>query len=412
MLVKIMTTPLDLELIIGERQHILKGFNQSGQQIIGYIYPHLPLELIFAHDLAPVLLWANPQVPGAYEASLQTFCCAYSRNLFSQRMKNQFADIAAFIFPGGTCDSLQNLGDIWRARFPDDVILRLTYPVGRGEAAIEYLAREFEQLSNSLKITLGTKFSLKKYEEAVALVAEFRVAAQFITVARLLQPTVLSYLEYSKLIRQFLTAPGSQSLNQIEQMAKIAQEALRTTQRGPIAEALRYGLLNQQLRDVPFSYDKNGPRILSMGGMIDPEVFALLFENAKTDTAAENAEIVLDLLSFSFKSVFTQSPSLQGDPYKELAKALLSTPTEPTQEGLSHRLAFLDQLLGNLRIDGIILAEQSFCDPDQFETPAIIELAAKTKIPIVRLPLDPEFSDRSRIEGKLQSFLETLCEKV
>jgi benzoyl-CoA reductase/2-hydroxyglutaryl-CoA dehydratase subunit BcrC/BadD/HgdB len=142
--------------------------------------------------------------------------------------------------------------------------------------------------------------------------------------------------------------------------------------------------------------------------MIDPESIGLLFENAKSGTDAENAEIVLDLLSFSYRIVFTQSPSFHGNPYQELAKALIKAPTEPTQEGLPQRLAFIEAALKHLQVDGVVIAEQSFCDPDQFEVPAILAITEKEKIPIVRLPLDPEFSDRARLEGRLQSFLETI----
>ena len=40
--------------------------------------------------------------------------------------------------------------------------------------------------------------------------------------------------------------------------------------------------------------------------------------------------------------------------------------------------------------------------------PELQKLAEKAKIPAVRLPLDPEFSDQARLEGRIQSFLETL----
>ena len=179
-----MSTPLNYNQLVASRQQLLKAFVDNDNSVIGYIYPHAPLELFLAHQLTPVLLWADPQVTGAYEASLQTFCCAYSRNLFSQRAKGRLPHLAALVFPGGTCDSLQNLGDVWKARFPDDTVLRITYPVARDEAAATFLARELQNFSFHLEGELGHKFSLEKFEEAIALIAEFRAAAQFITAAR------------------------------------------------------------------------------------------------------------------------------------------------------------------------------------------------------------------------------------
>jgi benzoyl-CoA reductase/2-hydroxyglutaryl-CoA dehydratase subunit BcrC/BadD/HgdB len=91
-----------------------------------------------------------------------------------------------------------------------------------------------------------------------------------------------------------------------------------------------------------------------------------------------------------------------------MAQSILTAPAEPTQEGLNARLAFLEQVFTKLNIGGLILCEQSFCDPDQFEVPDTLKLAEKKKVLSVRVPLDPEFSDRARLEGRIQSFLETL----
>ncbi len=403
-----MSASLSYDTLVAERHQYLQPLIAAENPIIGYIYPHAPLELFFAHQLIPTLLWAEPKVPGAYEASLQTFCCSYSRNLFSQRAKNHLPTLTAIVFPGGTCDSLQNLGDIWQARFPEDTVLRLTYPVARDETALTYFTEEIQNFSKYIEVSLGHKFSMKKYNEAVALLAEFRAATQFITAARIIQPECLPYTEHTKLIRQFLTAPGPQALQLIEQTVIQVQSALRNEQLIPSVEALRYGILQNNLADLSIPLSKQGPRIMVVGGMIDPEGIAVLFENAKTSADIESAEIVLDLLSFTYRTVFTSSPSLQGNPFHELAQSILSAPAEPTQEGLPNRLQFLQHVFDQFAIDGLIICEQSFCDPDQFEVPDMLKLAGKKKMLTVRLPLDPEFSDQARIEGRLQSFLETL----
>ena len=284
-------------------------------------------------------------------------------------------------------------------------------PVARDEAAITYLTEELRDFSNHLEVTFGSKFSIEKYQEAVALTAEFRAAAQFIVAARILQPSIYPYPEYVRLIRQFLTAPGPHTLQQVEQVALEVQNELRKSQLIPSTEALRYGLLKGQLPELNVTLERKGPRIVVVGGMIDQEGVAVLFQNAKISAEVEEAEIVLDILSFSFRTVFHSPSSLQGDPFHELAQSIISAPAEPTQEGLPERLHFLEAIFDKLQIDGLIIGEHSFCDPDQFEIPDMIKIAEKKKVLTVRLPLDPEFSDSARIEGRLQSFLETLSVK-
>ncbi|MFX1317632.1 MAG: 2-hydroxyacyl-CoA dehydratase [Promethearchaeota archaeon] len=403
-----MSTPLTYDALIAVRQEIVQELIATKHGLIGYIYPHAPLELFLAHEFTPTLLWAEPKMPSAYEVSLQTFCCAYSRNLFSQRSKEHLPPLKAILFPGGTCDSLQNLGDVWRARFPGDTVLRLTYPVANDDMAVTYLAEELQDLSNHLEVSLGKRFVMESYQKAVALIAEFKAAAQFIAVARIIQPSIYPYLEYARLIRKFLTAPTLNTLTEIESVATQLQNELRKEQRLPTIEALRHGLLAGHIPDQIDIQSTDEPRIMIIGGMVDPEGIAFHFNNAKANADLEDLEIAFDLLSFTYRTTFTKAPNLQGDPFTEMAQSILSAPAEPTQEGLPSRLAFLRRVFEKLKIDGLIICEQSFCDPDQFEVPDTLKIAEQNKVLSVRVPLDPEFSDRVRLEGRIQSFLETL----
>jgi len=403
-----MSTPLTYDALITARQQEVQELIAAEHGLIGYIYPHAPLELFLAHDFTPILLWAEPKIPSAYEASLQTFCCAYSRNLFSQRSKERLPPLNAILFPGGTCDSLQNLGDVWRARFPDDTVLRLTYPVANDDMAVAYLAEELRDLSNHLEVILGKRFVMERYQKAVALIAEFKAAAQFIAVARIIRPSIYPYFEYARLIRKFLTAPSLNMLTEIESVATHLQNELRKEQRLPTTEALRHGLLAGHIPDQIEIQSTEEPRIMIIGGMVDPEGVAFHFNNAKANADLEDLEIAFDLLSFTYRTTFTKAPNLHCNPFTEMAQSILSAPAEPTQEGLHSRLTFLRRVFEKLKIDGLIICEQSFCDPDQFEVPDTLKLAEQKKVLSVRVPLDPEFSDRARLEGRIQSFLETL----
>ncbi|TFH07224.1 MAG: hypothetical protein E4H14_08965, partial [Candidatus Thorarchaeota archaeon] len=71
----------------------LKKLVEAGEEIIGYIYPHTPLELILAHSLTPSLMRALPGVASGFEESLQTFACSYIRNLYNQRVNEQLPPI-------------------------------------------------------------------------------------------------------------------------------------------------------------------------------------------------------------------------------------------------------------------------------------------------------------------------------
>ncbi len=391
--------------VIEQSNQVLQALVDAGERVIGYVYPHPPHEILIAHGLKPSLVRTNPSVVGAYEASLQTFSCSLTRNLFSQRVSSSFPLLAGIVFSGNTCDALQNVGDIWRKRFPEDRVLRLTYPVGDfGEASVDFLSMEIEALSNELTGLYGVAFSESNFRTAALLLHEIRDVLQLFYTVRLLYPSLISYNTLSNLVGEFLTAPTQEASERMKGKWEEVVEKLDTNQKNTV-EQLRESLLNQDLSDFEAEIDSANHRIAVIGGMVEPSTLAGLMENIPGIT---HTTLVLDMLSFGFKTVFTPPVSIEGDPFRESARSILGAHSEPTQEGLPKRTAFLKDVLTKLSIHGLIVCEQSFCDPDEFEAPSLEKAAEEVGVATVKLPLDSELSDRARIEGRIQTFLETI----
>ncbi|MHA2602890.1 MAG: 2-hydroxyacyl-CoA dehydratase subunit D [Candidatus Thorarchaeota archaeon SMTZ1-83] len=392
--------------VIEQSNQVLKALVDAGERVLGYIYPHPPHEIIIAHGLKPSLVRTNPSVVGAYEASLQTFSCSLTRNLFSQRVNNSFPQLAGIVFSGNTCDALQNVGDVWRKRFPKDNVFRLTYPVGDlGASSVDFLAMEIKAFSDELASLYGEEFSESSFREAIMLLDEIRNALQLLYCVRILHPSLISYNTLSSLVGEFLTAPTQEAADRIKMTWNEVQERIENMgQRNKVGQ-LRDSLLNHDLSDFETVIDTSGPRIAVIGGMIEPNTVAGLLENVH---GISDTTLVLDMLSFGFKTVFTPPVGIEDDPYEESARSILGAHSEPTQEGLPKRITFLKDVLTRLSIHGLIVCEQSFCDPDEFESPSLERAAKEVGVPTVKLPLDSELSDRARIEGRIQTFLETI----
>jgi benzoyl-CoA reductase/2-hydroxyglutaryl-CoA dehydratase subunit BcrC/BadD/HgdB len=392
--------------VIEQSNQVLKALVDAGERVLGYIYPHPPHELIISHGLKPSLVRTDPAVVGAYEASLQTFACSLTRNLFSQRVNDSFPELAGILFSGNTCDALQNVGDVWQKRFPEDKVFRLTYPVGDvGESSVDFLAMEIKALSDNLASLYGNDFSESNFKTAALLLHEIRDVLQLMYCTRLLYPSFLSYNELSHFVGEFLTAPTQEVSERMRRKWEEASERFENDNQRHNVEQLRESLLNKNLSGFKVDIDTSSPRIVVIGGMIEPRTFAGLIKNVPgfTDTT-----LVLDMFSLGFKTVFTPPVNVEGEPFKESARSILGAHSEPTQEGLPKRVAFLKDVLAKLSIQGLIVCEQSFCDPDEFESPSLEKAAEEVRVPTVRLPLDSELSDRARIEGRIQTFLETI----
>jgi hypothetical protein len=211
-------------------------------------------------------------------------------------------------------------------------------------------------------------------------------------------------LELARMVRDFLTYPNADTVEPISGSAGAALKKLEQEGQVGTVKSLKEQLLSGTLSSTTIAVESKIPRIMVVGGMTEPLAIASLFK----DSAKFSDEVVvLDLLSYGFKTVFTPPMNLEGDPFVAMSRSILNAPSEPTQEGLPGRLEFIKLLLTKLSINGLVVCEQSFCDPDQFEAPSILKVASEVGVPSLRLPIDPELSDRARLEGRIQSFLET-----
>jgi benzoyl-CoA reductase/2-hydroxyglutaryl-CoA dehydratase subunit BcrC/BadD/HgdB len=399
---------LSYEGVIEQSAAGLKVLLESGEEVLGYIYPHAPLELILAHGLTPSLVRALLGATGGFEESLQTFACSYIRNLYGQRTNDQILTLAGLLFPGNTCDSLQNLYDVWRVRFPDDTVFRLTYPVTRhekDESTVKYLTAELQLLSKAIEESLDRPFVLNSFNRGVSLVRQFREDSQYLYSARVVEPAALSYTDLCRLIRAFLTTPIPVLGSELHAVALSVQESMNDQGHGADIESVMHALRTGDFSRIHGFEPAKHPRILVAGGMVEPQAIANLLTNIPRVT---DSILALDLLSFGFKTAFTPPLESRGSPFEQMARSILSSPGEPTQEGLIHRMEYAEGIFGALQIDGLIICEQSFCDPDEFEAPSIEKAAKKLGIRTVRIPIDPELSDRARMEVRIQSFLESI----
>jgi benzoyl-CoA reductase/2-hydroxyglutaryl-CoA dehydratase subunit BcrC/BadD/HgdB len=288
------------------------------------------------------------------------------------------------------------------------MVYRLTYPVTRyatDDSAEIYFRKELELLSKNIESSLDRPFLKDNYERAVSMVGEFRLDVQFLYAARLVDPEVISYTELVRLVRSFLSAPVTAIASEVHDVANDIKVKLKEKKNLELANSVLAALQTKDFSKIKSLERPSGLRVMVIGGMIEPQAISTVI-NSIEDYSDTN--LVLDHLSFGFKSVFTPPIDPTGDPYEQMAKSILAAPGEPTQEGLQYRMQFLKAIVESLYIDGLIICEQSFCDPDQFEAPSIEKAATAAGIRTVRIPIDPELSDRARIEVKLQTFFESI----
>ncbi|MHA2095998.1 MAG: 2-hydroxyacyl-CoA dehydratase [Candidatus Hodarchaeales archaeon] len=135
--------------------------------MIGYFTNKTPVELFDAIKIHPLRIFAfkHPQSQqGAYERYVQTFACSWLRDIIDNGLVNGYEDLEGIVFSAGTCDSLQNVSDIWKKVFPSQLTYNLTFPIQSTEAASKYLEHEFTQLIQFLQANLNASSDFKLRE--------------------------------------------------------------------------------------------------------------------------------------------------------------------------------------------------------------------------------------------------------
>ncbi len=352
----------------------LKIIQQLGKPLLGYFTNRVPVEILHALNTFPIrILSLGSSVQGASERYIQTFACSWLRQIVDVGLAEGFQTLDGIIFSAGTCDSLQNVSDIWRKIFSNQWVYNLTFPVlVNTEAAVEYLQNEFEVLIENISSQFPENPEGFTLSNSIKLYNNKRVFFQ--KLASLVSERKLAYQELSKLLLLGDILPV-ETINSYLNM-KINQ--IETTSSSPNIS--------------------DNPRLFLTGGMFDNY---RLFEQV-----SEFNYVVADDLSFgtrNFNFTMPQSGFLQG-----YAQAYLERTPDPTAYDMEKRWEGLESLIRNHKADAIILLGVKFCDPDTFEFVSIQNKLKDLDIPYLNLETTPDLSNLQQIQTRLSAFIEML----
>ena len=309
---------------------------------------------------------------GASERYIQAYGCSWLRQIMDVAITKGYHALDGVIFSAGTCDSLQNVSDIWRKVFPKRWAYNLTFPVlVDSEAAVEYLQNEFETLIQIISDKFPDNPNGFTLSDSIKLYNKKRVNLQ--KLASLVSERKLRYGDFFKIL--------------------LLGDLLPVEIINPF--------LNKRIKQIDQSQLLNitdSPRLLLTGGMFDN--FRLF------DEIPEFNHVVTDDLSFgarNYKFSIPQSQFIQG-----YTQAYLERIPDPTAYDMEKRWKGLEDAIRIHQIDGVILLGMKFCDPDSFEFVSIQNGLKDLDIPYLSLETTPELSNIQQIQTRLSAYIEML----
>ena len=160
----------------------LKKLKADGKKIVGCFPLYPPVELFFAMDLVPVVLWGlrgNVTDTSESDKHLQAYTCSVVRHL-TEFVLTKGHDLLDGIFMYNACDTLRNLPEILEkgseklgGPLP---LIKVHIPMVLPDQtdASGYFKNEINQLINSLESQFDVSFSTDKFVKAVQKVKHIR----------------------------------------------------------------------------------------------------------------------------------------------------------------------------------------------------------------------------------------------
>jgi benzoyl-CoA reductase/2-hydroxyglutaryl-CoA dehydratase subunit BcrC/BadD/HgdB len=364
--------------IVADPTSAMEKLADAGHRVIGLSCPNLPEELPHALGLTPARIVVRPRPPKRSPEALETFCCTWVQALLDQGMAGDLAFLHGMTLGSNTCDSLQNLPDIWRRtveRPGAEALHALRLPVVTGEAALEMLRAELRVWQGWLEERAGAGLEPARLEASARLHNRVRAALR-----ELQRAASAGRVGYSLLQAAALAAQTADRQEVADLLDSVVAEARG---RAPVVRSAR---------------------LVLAGGYLDmPRLFEWL-----EDRGAAVVDDDTCALSRTFEPAVDLDPD---DPLEDIARRHLRRSRCPVHLGSAERraAALLEKVTrGEAR--AVILLPYKGCEPHAFDNVLLAEALERRRIPHITLEIEPHLGNWGQISTRLEAFLEMFSE--
>ncbi|MBU2644092.1 2-hydroxyacyl-CoA dehydratase family protein [bacterium] len=353
---------------IPDRKTVIDDAIASGYRIGAVLPFHYPRALLRAYDIYPVELWGPPRVDAMDgRQHFPEYTCQIVLKATRFLLSPQADSVSCMLIPH-TCDSLQGMASVIKDFIPmDKPVFTLYHPRGRRKSDLTYIEQELRSLGRKLEAFTG------KSPDDKRLLAEIeREEAANTVFGHMCQHRD----QYSVSDKRFYTCLRSREYLSPEQFIEQAQGLPRG--RAELA----------------------GPRLMLSG--IVPEPLDL-FDHIN----GFGAHVVTDDLACYSRRIYQGGDA--SDPYQRLARIMISMPPDPTvSTPYSERFTYLTDRIRQNRVQGIIVYNPKFCEPELFYLPMLEDAVRAMGCSFLFIEHELSSDVPQQILNRINAFVETL----
>lgn len=357
----------------------IERWKEKGGKVIGYYCTYVPVEIIHAAGVLPFRMRAmgstSTELGDVYTAYNT---CTFCRHSLDQAMRGayHFLDGLVALF---SCDHVRRMYDVWKLgkfELPCNpfYLQFLSVPVKADDAAVEWLAEELGRFRRSMEKHFQVSISDEALGDSIKLYNEQRRFLRSLYELRKQNAPPISGTE----ALEILIAATSMPVEEFNAMLRQALDELQS----------REGISGYRAR-------------LLLGGVdLEDPVYIKLIEDI-------GGLVVTDFLCFGIRD-FWDLVEEDVEPMTALARRYIRNVSSPRMIDHGGRQQFMQQLVKDFRVDGIIIQRMKYCDLWGGEGAMIQWDMRKNGMPCMVLEREYLMSSVGQTRTRVQAFLETI----
>lgn len=349
---------------------------RTGGKVLGYFCTYAPEEIMYAAGILPVRVLGGHEPQALTEPHIFGMFCPFCRDCLAQGLKGSFNYLDGIML-AQSCIHLRQSFTSWRIHIPVSYQYYLPFPHGvQNPPAYKYLTSELRAFQKSIEDWTGQKISNEALDQSIEVYNKNRrLLRQIFDLRRAKHPPI------SGLDAMYL-ALSSQMVDKAEHNVILEQ----------LLERLQAGASSRN--------GNSHVRLMLIGSENDDTTFVKMVEGL-------GADIVIDEHCTGTR-YFWNEVEPQEDRLAAIAARYIDRPPCPAKDWpMRRRLPHILSLAKDYGVQGAVLIQQKFCDPHEFDMPAIAEALKKEGVPSYNLEFDVTVP-LGQFKIRMEAFLEML----
>lgn len=354
---------------------VLKKNLDAGRKVIGSFHSYVPEALVYAAGMMPFGMWGGEVEAKSVRKYFPSYTCGVILTTFEKAMRGDYSGMSAVMIPM-LCDSLKCAAQNWIYAVPDIEMIPVVYPKNRNSKGAEKLLRN-------------------QYAGIKARLEE--ISGQKIT-NEMLRKAIINQNIHNEVMREFIEIAGKYPTEILPQNRQVV---FQSSCYMDILEHTKFvKQLNMQIGQGN-SKRFNGVRVITTGMTADYPAILEIFERNKIAVIMD--EVASESKRFQF-DIPLKEELIDGlvQQYMDFFGCSFVVDTESSRE---NRIL---ELIKKYNVDGVIVLMTKFCDPEEYDYPAIKDMLKEQQIPCLKIEVDKQTQNYEQVATAVQSFQEMI----